>query len=33
MFPAADGVIADVDVENKIVTVNKVRLMQVLVEQ
>lgn len=33
MFPAAEGVIADVDVENKVVTVNKTRLMQVLVEQ
>lgn len=33
MFPAAEGVIAEVDVENKQLTVDKVRLLQVLVEQ
>ena len=33
MFPAAEGVIAEVDVENKVVTVDKERLMQVIVEQ
>ncbi len=33
MFPAADGVVADVDVENKKVTVNEARFLQVAVEQ
>lgn len=33
MFPAAEGVVADVDVENKKITVNKVRFLQVAVEQ
>ena len=33
MFPAADGVVTEVDIENKRVVVDKRRLMQVLAEQ
>lgn len=33
MFPAADGVILNVDVENKIITVDRKRIGEVLVEQ
>ncbi len=33
LFPAADGVILDVDVENKIIRVDAARLRQVIVEQ
>ncbi len=33
MFPAAEGVVADVDVENKKITVNEARFLQVAVEQ
>lgn len=33
LFPAADGVVTDVDVENKRLTVNKKRLYEVMVEQ
>ena len=33
MFPAADGVVLDVDVENKRLIVDKKRLLQVLVQQ
>ena len=33
LFPAADGVILDVDVENKRITVSKKRIAQVMVAQ
>ncbi len=33
LFPAAEGVIEAVDVENKIITVNEARFLQVAVEQ
>ena len=33
MFPAAEGVLLDVDVEKKIVTVSEKRIGEVLVEQ